>query len=165
MTIYLAADHAGFQLKEIIKKFLTEKNYEVKDFGAFSYNEKDDYPDFVKLAAEAVSKCVQGHPEQREGSRDSSAMPQNDSGCKAIIFGASGQGEAMVANRHKGVRAAVLDMYDEEVIKLSRQHNDANVLSLGARFIKEKDALKAIKLWLETPFSGEERHVRRLAKF
>lgn len=145
MKVYLATDHAGFQLKEAIKKFLTEKDYEVKDFGAFSYDKHDDYPDFVRQAAEAVAK----DPEQSRG----------------IVLGASGQGEAMVANRHKGVRAAVLDMYDEEVIKLSREHNDANVLSLGARFLKEKEALKAVELWLGTPFSGEERHVRRIAKF
>lgn len=143
MIIYLAADHAGFQLKEAIKKFLIAKGHEVQDFGAFSYDEKDDYPDFVKLAAETVSK----NPNDR-----------------AIILGASGQGEAMAANRYKGVRAAVLDMYDEEVIKLSRQHNDANVLSLGARFLKETQALKAVELWLSMPFSEEERHVRRITK-
>ena len=143
MTIYLASDHAGFQLKEAIKKFLTEKGHEVKDFGAFSYDEKDDYPDFVKPAAEAVSKNL------------------ND---RAIILGASGQGEAMVANRYKGVWAAVLDMYYDEVIKLSREHNDANVLSLGARFLKEKEALTAVQLWLKTKFSGEARHKRRISK-
>ena len=144
MTIYLATDHAGFQLKEAVKKFLVEKKYEVKDFGAFSYDENDDYPDFVKLAAEAVSK----NPSDR-----------------AIVLGGSGQGEAMVANRYKGVRAAVLYKFDEGIIKLFREHNDANVLSLGARFLEEKDALRAVELWLNTPFSGEERHSRRIAKF
>lgn len=144
MTIYLATDHAGYELKEKIKKFLTESSYEVNDFGAFSYDEADDYPDFVKLAAEAVSK----NPNDR-----------------AIVLGGSGQGEAMVANRHKNVRAAVLYKYDEEIIKLSREHNDANVLALGARFLKEKNALKAVKLWLDTPFPGEERHKRRIDKF
>ncbi|KKU85117.1 MAG: Ribose-5-phosphate isomerase B [Parcubacteria group bacterium GW2011_GWA2_47_8b] len=144
MTIYLATDHAGFELKEKIKKFLAEKKYEVKDFGAFSYDENDDYPDFVKLAAEAVSK----NPSDR-----------------AIVLGGSGQGEAMVANRYKGVRAAVLYKFDEGIIKLFREHNDANVLSLGARFLEEKDALRAVELWLNTPFSGEERHSRRIAKF
>ncbi|KKU76806.1 MAG: ribose-5-phosphate isomerase [Candidatus Harrisonbacteria bacterium RIFOXYA1_FULL_48_8] len=144
MTIYLATDHAGFELKEKIKKFLAEKKYEVKDFGAFSYDENDDYPDFVKLAAEAVSK----NPSDR-----------------AIVLGGSGQGEAMVANRYKGVRAAVLYKFDEGIIKLFREHNDANVLSLGARFLEEKDALRVVELWLNTPFSGEERHSRRIAKF
>ena len=144
MTIYLATDHAGFELKEKIKKFLAEKKYEVKDFGAFSYDENDDYPDFVKLAAEAVSK----NPSDR-----------------AIVLGGSGQGEAMVANRYKGVRAAVLYKFDEGIIKLFREHNDANVLSLGARFLEEKDALRVVELWLNTPFSGEERHSRRITKF
>lgn len=178
--IYLAADHAGFQLKEAVKKFLTDEGYQIEDLGNFKYDENDDYPDFVSKAAEAVGKCSAGHPDSpagEEGSRDSSASPQND-GCRAIIIGGSGQGEAMVANRYKGVRAAVY--YGEpsfaeaskgekqelfNIIKLSREHNDANVLSIGARFLKEKDALKAIKLWLETPFSGEERHKRRLDKF
>ena len=145
MTIYLATDHAGFELKEKIKKFLIEKKYEVKDFGAFLYDENDDYPDFVKLAAEAVSK--------------------NPVLSRGIVLGGSGQGEAMVANRYKGVRAAVLYKLDESIIKLSREHNDANVLSLGARFLEEKDAIKAVELWLNTPFSGEERHSRRIAKF
>ena len=116
----------------------------MKDFGAFSYDENDDYPDFVKLAAEAVSK----NPSDR-----------------AIVLGGSGQGEAMVANRYKGVRAAVLYKFDEGIIKLFREHNDANVLSLGARFLEEKDALRVVELWLNTPFSGEERHSRRIAKF
>lgn len=145
MIIYLATDHAGFNLKEKIKEFLTELSYEVKDFGAFSYEEKDDYPDFIKLAAEVVAKD-----------------PENS---RAIVLGGSGQGEAMVANRYKGVRAAVLDIYNADVIKLSREHNNANILSLGARFLKEEEALNAVKLWLETPFSGEERHKRRIAKF
>lgn len=144
MIIYLATDHAGFNLKEKIKEFLTGLGYEVKDFGAFSYEEKDDYPDFIKLAAEAVAK-------DQENSR-------------AIVLGGSGQGEAMVANRYKGVRAAVLDIYNADVIKLSREHNNANILSLGARFLKEEEALNAVKLWLETPFSGEERHKRRILK-
>lgn len=144
MIIYLATDHAGFNLKEKIKEFLTGLGYEVKDFGAFSFDPADDYPDFIKIAAEAVSK-------DSENSR-------------AIVLGGSGQGEAMVANRYKGVRAAVLDIYNADVIKLSREHNNANILSLGARFLKEEEALNAVKLWLETPFSGEERHKRRILK-
>lgn len=144
MKIYLATDHAGFQLKEAIKKFLTTEGYTVEDLGAFQYDEKDDYPDFIKPAAEKISKT----PTDR-----------------AIILGGSGQGEAMVANRYKGVRAAVLYKFDKDILRLSREHGDVNVLSLGARFLKEKDALKAVKLWLETPFSGEERHRRRLDKF
>lgn len=144
MTIYLAADHAGFQLKEAIKKFLAAEGYTVEDFGALQYDEKDDYPDFIKPAAEKISQS----PTDR-----------------AIILGGSGQGEAMVANRYKNVRAAVYYGGSEDIIKLSREHGDANILSLGARFLKEKEALKVVKLWLETPFSGEERHKRRIAKF
>ena len=144
MIIYLATDHAGFNLKEKIKEFLVGLRYEIKDFGAFSLDPADDYPNFIKPAAEAVSKD-----------------PENS---RAIVLGGSGQGEAMVANRYKGVRAAVLDIYNADVIKLSREHNNANVLSLGARFLKEEEALDAVKLWLETPFTGEERHKRRILK-
>lgn len=144
MIIYLATDHAGFELKEKIKKYLKDEGYTVEDLGAFQYDEKDDYPDFIKPAAEKISKT----PTDR-----------------AIILGGSGQGEAIVANRYSGVRAAVLYKFDKDIVRLSREHGDANVLSLGARFIKEKDALKAVKLWLETTFSGEERHRRRLDKF
>jgi len=149
MTIFLSTDHAGFELKERVKKFLTEKGHEVKDFGAFQYDEDDDYPDFVKLAAEAVSKC----------SGDPSRV------CRGIVFGGSGQGEAMAANRYKGARAAVVYKFDRAIIKLSREHNDANILSIGARFLGERKALKAIELWLATPFLGEARHKRRIGKF
>lgn len=160
MTIFLATDHAGYELKEKVKKFLTEKGYEVKDFGALSYDENDDYPDFVKLAAEAVSKCENNplHPPYVK-------VEKRELRCAAIIFGGSGQGEAMVANRYKGVRAAVVYKFDRAIIKLSREHNNANVLSIGARFLGERKALKTIELWLATPFSGEERHERRIQKF
>lgn len=143
MIIYLATDHAGFELKEKIKNFLKGEGYQVEDLGNFKYDENDDYPDWIRPAAEKISKS----PSDR-----------------AIVLGGSGQGEAMVANRYKNIRAAVLYKFDKDIVKLSREHNDANMLSLGARFIKEKDALKAVKLWLETPFSGEERHKRRIAK-
>ena len=174
MTIYLGADHAGFELKEKIKKFLGYhyEKYKVVDFGALAYDEKDDYPDFVRPVAQAVAN----DPEQSRG----------------IIIGGSGQGEAMCANRVAGVRAAVYygpvchpealaegsqavndrdssppaaDQNDMNIIKLSREHNNANVLSLGARFLSDEDALKVVQLWLDTAFSGEERHARRLAKF
>lgn len=142
--IYLASDHAGFELKEKLKAHLQELGYEVKDCGAFSYDENDDYPDFVVLAVRAVS--------------------ENPGNARAIIFGGSGQGEAMVANRFRGVRAVVYYGNNEKIITLSREHNDANVLSLGARFLTEEEAKRAVKLWLVTPFTGEERHVRRLKK-
>ena len=145
MVIYLASDHAGFPLKEKIKKFLADFGYEVKDFGAFKMDPEDDYPDFIKLAAEAVAK----DPDASRG----------------IVLGGSGQGEAMVANRYKGVRAAVDYGGSLDIVNLSREHNNANILSLGARFVTEQEALAAVKLWLETPFSSEPRHARRLAKF
>src|SRR3989338_901627 len=143
--IYLATDHRGYELKEKIKTLLTEWGFEFEDMGAFKYDDNDDYPDFVHKAAEAVAN----DPERSRG----------------IILGGSGQGEAMVANRYKGVRAAVLYKYDEDIIKLSREHNNANVLAIGARFLKEKDTIKAVKLWLETPFTNEPSHKRRIAKF
>lgn len=145
MKIYLATDHAGYELKEKIKEMLIKKGYEVKDFGAFKFDPADDYPDFMNPAAQEIAKD-----------------PENNRG---IFLGGSGQGEAMVANRYKGVRAAVLYNYDEDMIRLTREHNNSNVLCLGARFLKEKEALEAVEIWLATPFSKEERHKRRLDKF
>ncbi|OHA10324.1 MAG: ribose-5-phosphate isomerase [Candidatus Sungbacteria bacterium RIFCSPLOWO2_02_FULL_47_9] len=141
--IYLATDHAGFELKEMLKQYLLELNYEVKDFGAFELDIDDDYPDFIRLAAEAVSK-----------------NPKD----KAVILGGSGQGEAIVANRYKGVRAVVYYGGSSKVLTLSRVHNDSNVLSLGARFLTEAKAKRAVKIWLETEFQNEERHMRRIKK-
>ena len=160
MKIYLAADHAGFELKEKIKSYLTQQNYEIQDCGAFEFNKDDDYPDFIKLAAEKVSKD-----------------PQNSRG---IILGGSGQAEMMIANKFKGVRCALFysahapikaadvtgRMSDDpyEMIRLTREHNDANMLSLGVRFITDAEAIKVTKLWLDAPFPGDERHVRRINK-
>jgi len=143
MKIYFASDHAGFELKEKLREFVASLGYEVVDDGDFSYKEDDDYPDFISKAAEAVA---------------------NDAGSKGIVLGGSGQGEAIVANKIKGIRAAVYYGGPEEIVKLSREHNDANILSLGARFIEEEDAKKAVELWLETNFSEEERHKRRIDK-
>ncbi len=144
MKIYIGTDHAGFELKEALKKFLGELGYEVEDKGAFSLDPADDYPDFIRPTAEAVAN----DPERSRG----------------IILGGSGQGEAMVANRFKGVRAAVYYGGQQEIVKLSREHNNANILALGARFISEYEAKEAVRIWLETPFSGEERHARRIKK-
>ena len=144
MTIYLAADHAGFELKEKVKAVLIEKCYQVIDCGATTLTPGDDYPPYMTKAAGAVSK---------------------DAGSRAIIFGGSGEGEAMVANRQSGVRAAEYYGGNLEIVRLSRAHNDANVLSIGARFVGETEALAAIQLWLETAFSGDERHERRINDF
>ena len=142
MKIHLATDHAGLELKEKVKLYLSDLNYEVIDHGAYEYDALDDYPDFIFPCANAVS---------------------NDPESKGIILGGSGQGEAMAANRVKGVRAAVFYNGPEEIIKLSREHNNANILSLGARFMSEEEIYKIIELWLEEPFEGG-RHERRIAK-
>ncbi len=144
MKIFLAADHAGFQLKEEVKKWLKSLGYDVSDEGAFTLDPQDDYPDFISIAAARVA-----------------ANPEED---KAIVFGGSGQGEAIVSNRHRGVRAVVYYGGNEEIILLSRTHNNANVLSLGARFVSEEQAKSAIKFWLETEFPADERHARRVSK-
>lgn len=160
MKVYLATDHAGFELKEKVKKFLKKEKYTVEDCGAYTFDKNDDYPDFISKAAQKVS-----------------IDPQNS---KAIVFGGSGQGEAMVANKYPGVRcslfyspvvpAGATDITGKEssdpfeMLRLTREHNDANCLSLGVRFLKEKDVLKAIKLFLESSYSGEKRHMRRIEK-
>lgn len=142
--IYLASDHRGYKLKEKIKQWLVERGHQVEDQGNHTFDLQDDYPDFVARAAQKVS--------------------QDPANSKAIILGASGQGEAMAANRYKGVRAAVYYGGPEEIITLSREHNDANVLSLGASFLDEETAQRVIQQWLETPFSEEERHKRRIKR-
>mgnify|MGYP001468297488 FL=1 len=142
MKIHLATDHAGLELKNTIKEFLLGKGYDVTDHGAHEYDALDDYPDFIFPCARAVAA---------------------DSSSRGIILGGSGQGEAMAANRVKGVRAAVFYNGPEEIIKLSREHNNANILSLGARFMSEEEIYKIIELWLEEPFEGG-RHERRIAK-
>jgi len=142
MKIHLATDHAGLELKEKVKLYLSDLNYEVIDHGAYEYDALDDYPDFIFPCANAVS---------------------NDLESKGIILGGSGQGEAMAANRVKGVRAAVFYNGPDEIIKLSRQLNDANILSLGARFMSEEDMYEVIEVWLSTDFESG-RHQRRIEK-
>lgn len=144
MKIFFAGDHAGFELKQKLIEFVRLLGYEVEDLGPFSYDAGDDYPDYVVPAARAVGN----DPERSRG----------------VVIGGSGQGEAMCANRIRGVRAAVYYGGSLEVVKKTREHNNANILSLGARFMNEEEAKLAVKLWLETPFSGEDRHVMRLAK-
>jgi ribose 5-phosphate isomerase B len=146
-TIHIGSDHAGFELKNEIIRFLEKKEYEVIDHGAYDLNPDDDYPDFVLPVALAVTE---------------------DKNSRGIVLGGSGQGEAMVANRVQGIRATVFygepAFSDESIINLSRQHNDSNILSIGARFLTEEEALEAIDMWLETAFSDDERHTRRIAK-
>lgn len=142
-TIHLATDHAGFEMKEFLKTALEELNYDVVDHGSDIYDENDDFPDYISLAASAISQ-----------------KPTD----KAIIFGGSGQGEAMVANRYPNVRATTYYHFDPEIIKLSREHNDANILSIGARFLSNEEMLESILFWLEIPFTQDERHIRRIEK-
>lgn len=139
--IYLGADHAGFALKEQIKAHLKEQGLAVEDQGAYTLELADDYTDYVKI----VARLIQGDPESR-----------------GIVFGGSGQGEAMCANRLSGVRAAVYYGGKLDLVELSRTHNNANILSLGARFINPGEAKEAVDLWLKTAFSNEERHLRRI---
>ncbi len=142
MKIYFASDHAGFEMKRELIPFVENLGYEVEDCGPFKFEKQDDYPEFIKQAAFSVS-----------------TDPEHS---KAIVLGMTGQGEDMVADKFPHVRSA--EYYEEnlEIIKLSREHNDANVLSLGAKFLTLEQAKEAVKLWLETPFSGEERHKRRI---
>jgi ribose 5-phosphate isomerase B len=159
MKIAVTTDHAGFQALQELKSFLQSLGHEVVDFGPTSFDADDDYPDFMFPAAQAVAsgECERG-----------------------IIMGGSGQGEAMAANRVKGVRAALFygpaiakvpidaegNMSDDpyEIVKLSRQHNDANVLSLSGRFLSVEEMRTAVEIWLTTPFSGADRHARRIKK-
>jgi ribose 5-phosphate isomerase B len=140
--ICLGTDHAGYELKEHVKSYLQSHGYEVKDFGAHSYDKEDDYPDFIIPCAQEVAK----------------------SKCFGIIFGGSGQGEAISANKVSGVRAAVYYGFNLELVKLSKLHNNSNILSIGGRFVSNEEAIEAVKLWLSTKFQDEERHVRRIEK-
>jgi len=157
MKIAITSDHTGYEQLKDLETFIKLLGHEVQNFGPTKLNPDDDYPDFITSAAKAVasSECDKG-----------------------IILGGSGQGEAMSANRFKGVRCAVFygpavprKVIDAEghtshepyaIVRLSRQHNDANMLSLAARFVALGDMKNVIKLWLDIPFSGEERHARRI---
>ncbi len=138
VKIALGSDHAGFEYKEKIKILLTELDHDVMDFGTFSAVPVD-YPLYIRPAAEVVARgeCERG-----------------------IVLGGSGNGEAMVANKVRGVRCALC--WDLETARLAREHNDCNVLSLGQRMIPEELALEIVKIWLATPFAGG-RHARRIA--
>ena len=160
MKVFLTSDHAGFPLKNALVTHLETLGHTAVDLGPSELNPEDDYPDFVKPLAARVA----GEPNTR-----------------GIVVGGSGQGEAMCANRTKSIRAAVFygpmrvtealeieggnseDGYD--AVRLSRRHNDANVLCLGARFISAREADEAVRIFLETPFSESPRHARRINKF
>ena len=139
MRVHLGSDHAGFELKAFLIEWLAEHGYEPVDHGADSYIADDDYPPYCLAAAEAVT-----------------AEP----GSLGIVLGGSGNGEQIAANKVSGVRAALA--WDDDTARLARQHNDANVLSLGARMLSPVEAAGLVEIFLATPFSGEERHARRI---
>ncbi len=140
MRIHLGSDHAGFELKAHLVDWLREKGHEPVDHGASTYDESDDYPPYCLAAAAAVV-----------------AEP----GSLGIVIGGSGNGEQIAANKVKGVRAALA--WSSETARLSRLHNDANVISLGARLHTQDEATGFVEVFLGTTFSGEERHARRIA--
>jgi ribose 5-phosphate isomerase B len=159
MIVYLATDHAGLEVKNKVIGYLKNLGFETVDCGPFELNKDDDYPDLISKAAQNVSE----NPESF-----------------GIVFGGSGQGEAIVANKFKNVRCALFyseaipveaiditgnksaDSY--EMLKLTRAHNNSNMLSLGIRFLTEEQILKAVRIFLESPFPGDERHKRRIDK-
>lgn len=145
LKIISGGDHAGFELKEKIKPFLEGLGYEVVDKGPLRYEAGDDYPDYVF----PVAREIAGKPSTE---------------VRGLIIAGSGQGEIIAANRVPGVRAEVYYGGDLEIIRASRDHNDSNMLCIGARFVNEEEAKTAIKFWLETSFSDVERHKRRLEK-
>lgn len=167
MKIYLATDHAGFEMKEALKLFLEvekddlkkelEQNgqvissLEIVDFGAYEYDEDDDYPKYVSACAGTLSSDIYTGKKNGFG----------------IVFGGSGEGEAIVAGKYKGIRAGVINSENLELVKLLREHNNANIISFGARFISEEFAKQAIKTFLLTKFDEADettvtRHERRV---
>ncbi|OGD95104.1 ribose-5-phosphate isomerase [Candidatus Curtissbacteria bacterium RIFCSPHIGHO2_12_FULL_38_9b] len=146
MMIYIAGDHAGFHLKKQLIQYLKVKGLEVKDMGAFELDEEDDYPDFVYPLALRVAK---------DNSQGKLSF--------GIVIGGSGNGEAIVANKVRGIRAAVVNSSNVQIARLAREDNDANVLALGARFLSIDEAKMAVSVWLESKFSGG-RHEKRITK-
>lgn len=155
MKVYLAADHAAFELKNELVAFVGSLGHEAIDCGAHVYDVNDDYPAFIGEAARKLSADAAAGIDSR-----------------AVVMGGSGQGEAIVANRYKGVRCALY--YGEageqtdaggkklDILTSTREHNNANALSLGARFLTSQQAKAAVEKWLSRAFSGEERHARRI---
>ncbi|RYZ31275.1 MAG: ribose-5-phosphate isomerase [Propionibacteriaceae bacterium] len=140
MRVHIGSDHAGFELKGHLIEALRAEGHELVDHGPVEYDAEDDYPIFCIPTAEAVV---------------------NDPGSLGIVVGGSGNGEQIAANKVKGVRSALV--YDHDTASLGRQHNDANVMGIGARMHTEDEAVELAKVFIGTPFSGEERHARRIA--
>lgn len=148
MKVYLASDHAGFDLKEEIKNYLLQKGFEAEDCGNLEKVEGDDYPDWISKVAEKVSND------------ENPASPAG--GSRGIVFGKSGEGEAIVANKFKNIRSVV--GFNSENVRLTREDNNANILCLGSQFVNSNLAKELVDIFLQTPFSEEERHVRRISK-
>jgi ribose 5-phosphate isomerase B len=140
VRVYLASDHAGFELKRRLLDHLADRGYDVVDCGPEAYAPDDDYPPYILTAATKVA---------------------TDDGSLGIVIGGSGNGEAIAANKVRGIRAALA--WSDETARLGREHNDANVLSLGARMVSADEAERFVDVFVSTPFSGEPRHVRRIA--
>lgn len=143
MKVYLTSDHGGFELKAKLVEFLKGKNYDVEDLGPDSLDPTDDYPDYVAKGARAL---LSNHPEKN----------------RLVMACRTGEGEVIAANRFAGIRAVVV--WNEAVAKKSREHNNANVLCLSGDYVDTETDLGIVETWLTTPFSGDERHVRRLQK-
>ena len=156
MKVYIGADHAGFELKAFIVDSLRAKGVAIEDCGSHIYDPSDDYPDIIRSTIKKFLVDVNEEADSR-----------------AIVIGASGQGEAIVANRFKGVRCALYygaprgtqtdsSGHELSMIESTRAHNESNVLALAARFMTPEEALRAVEIWLKTPFSGEDRHTKRV---
>ena len=145
MKIHIGTDHAGLDFKNIITNHLTKQGHQVTDHGAYDFNPEDDYPAFCIATAEAVMA------DKADGTES-----------LGIVFGGSGNGEQISANKVNGIRAALV--WNEDTAKLARQHNDANVISIGARQHTQEEVLHLIDLFINEPFSGDERHVRRISQ-
>ncbi|GII03782.1 ribose-5-phosphate isomerase [Planobispora takensis] len=139
MRVYIGADHAGYEFKNHLVSWLKERGHEVTDCGPFVYDAEDDYPPFVLRAAEGVAK---------------------DPGSLGVVIGGSGNGEQIAANKVRGVRAALA--WSEDTARLAREHNDANVISVGARMHPQEEATGFVETFLATPYSGADRHTRRI---
>lgn len=149
MLVYIASDHAGFEMKKVVEDYLLEKGHDVVDIGSFSFVEDDDYPDYIHPAIQKLKESI---------------AELGEESVRAVILGGSGTGEAIVANRYKNVRAVVFNSVNLEVVKLGREHNNANVLSVGTRFVDNDYLELALEKFLETPFDENSRHSRRLEK-
>jgi len=141
VRVYLGSDHAGFELKQRLLDHVSSLGHEAVDVGPHAYDAEDDYPPYIIATATRVAA---------------------DPGSAGIVLGGSGNGEAIGANKVRGIRCALA--FSTDTARLSREHNDANMLSLGARMYDEADALQFVEIFLSTSFSGDERHVRRLAQ-